>query len=162
MTILKKLLAQFLESPESRLNELYLYESVAEEISQGTQIKGLFAKALMEANGNQEVAKGRYIKLRVQMLKDQIDVELKKSQYRVVTTTPGSGVARFSCPPLSPPKEKRKKAKIRRKKVPTGYDGPTQACLRCQKAFPLTTDYYSKYKSSGGRSFRSVCRWCMN
>ena len=105
MTILKKLLSHLIESPEARLNELYLYELVAEEISRGNVIKWLFAKALMESSGNEEAARGRYIKLRVQMLKDQVDIELRKSRDRLVTEASGAEVKR-----LNSPKKKRKRA----------------------------------------------------
>jgi hypothetical protein len=59
------------KTPEDRLSEIQLYELVAEELEQGEQSKGLWAKALADGEGNIEKAKGLYIKLRVQMIKDQ-------------------------------------------------------------------------------------------
>ena len=59
------------KTPEDRLSEIQLYELVAEELEQGEQSKGLWAKALAEGEGNIEKAKGLYIKLRVEMIKDE-------------------------------------------------------------------------------------------
>ena len=59
------------KTPEDRLSEIQLYELVAEELEQGEQFKGLWAKALAEGEGNIEKAKGLYIKLRVEMIKDE-------------------------------------------------------------------------------------------
>jgi hypothetical protein len=59
------------KTPEDRLSEIQLYELVAEELEQGEQSKGLWAKALAEGEGNVEKAKGRYITLRVEMIKDE-------------------------------------------------------------------------------------------
>ena len=53
------------------MSEIQLYELVAEELEQGEQSKGLWAKALAEGEGNIEKAKGLYIKLRVEMIKDE-------------------------------------------------------------------------------------------
>lgn len=58
------------ESPEDRLEEIHLYERVAEEIEQGTQVKGLWLKALVESDNDQEKAAAVYAKLRVKMLQD--------------------------------------------------------------------------------------------
>ena len=72
------------KTPEDRLSEIQLYELVAEELEQGEQSKGLWAKALAEGEGNIEKAKGLYIKLRVEMIKDEwayaekVAVELQK------------------------------------------------------------------------------------
>ena len=59
------------KTPEDRLSEIQLYELVAEELEQGEPSKGLWAKALAEGEGNIEKAKGLYIKLRVEMIKDE-------------------------------------------------------------------------------------------
>ena len=59
------------KTPEDRLSEIQLYELVAEELEQGEQSKGLWAKAFAEGEGNVEKAKGRDITLRVEMIKDE-------------------------------------------------------------------------------------------
>ena len=74
------------KKPEDRLSEIQLYELVADELEQGEQSKGLWAKALAEGEGNLEKAKGRYIALRVEMIKDEwayaekAAIELQKKQ----------------------------------------------------------------------------------
>jgi hypothetical protein len=59
------------KTPEDRLSEIQLYELVAEELDQSKQSKGLWAKALADGEGNIEKAKGLYIKLRVEMIRDE-------------------------------------------------------------------------------------------
>jgi hypothetical protein len=59
------------ETPEDRLTEVQLYELVAEELENNQQSKGLWAKAISDSEGNHEKAKALYIKLRVQMIKDE-------------------------------------------------------------------------------------------
>ena len=72
------------KTPEDRLSEIQLYELVAEELEHGEQSKGLWAKALAEGEGNIEKAKGLYIRLRVEMIKDEwayaekVAIELQK------------------------------------------------------------------------------------
>jgi len=59
------------ETPEDRLSEIQLYELVAEEIANNQQSRGLWVKAISESEGNHEKAKALYIKLRVEMIKDE-------------------------------------------------------------------------------------------
>ena len=70
------------KTPEKRLDEIALYELVAEELENGQQSKGLWAKALAEGEGNLEKASGLYIKLRVQMVEDQW-VENERLQQKI-------------------------------------------------------------------------------
>ena len=65
---------KWFESSEDRLREIEFYDHVAQEIEGGFRIDGLWAKALAESKGDEKVAKGRYIELRVQMLKDESNV----------------------------------------------------------------------------------------
>lgn len=71
-----------------RLAEERLYEIVALEIKNDELRDGLWAKALSEAKGNSDEAKGIYIKLRVQSLIDehevmsQIQKEVSQSEAR--------------------------------------------------------------------------------
>lgn len=62
------------KSALDRLAEEQLYETVALEIKNHELREGLWAKALAEAKGDQDQAKGVYIKLRVQSLKDEFVV----------------------------------------------------------------------------------------
>jgi hypothetical protein len=68
------------EGPKDRLNEIQLYELVANEIENNQQIKGLWAKALADCKGDEKEARGLYIKSRVQMIKDEIsqDQQIKR------------------------------------------------------------------------------------
>jgi hypothetical protein len=59
------------ETPEDRLSEIQLYELVAEEIANNQQSRGLWVKAISDTEGNHEKAKALYIKLRVEMIKDE-------------------------------------------------------------------------------------------
>ncbi|MFY0670163.1 MAG: hypothetical protein JXQ95_19180 [Alteromonas stellipolaris] len=63
-----------LNSAKERLYEEKLYEQVASEIYQGQKRSGIWAKALALSNGSEELAKAKYIELRVQSLKDEIAV----------------------------------------------------------------------------------------
>ena len=51
------------------LDEEKLYAIAADEISRGALSAGLYAKALAESNGVENLAKAKYIKLRVDMLR---------------------------------------------------------------------------------------------
>jgi hypothetical protein len=58
-------------SERSQLDEVELYEQVAEELEREYQVKGLWVKALSETENDSEKAKALYIKLRVAMLKEE-------------------------------------------------------------------------------------------
>lgn len=58
----------------SRLTEEKIYEQVADEIQNGIRRNGLWAKAIAEAELNDEKAKAIYIKLRVQSIIDEINL----------------------------------------------------------------------------------------
>ncbi|WP_270175183.1 hypothetical protein [Diaphorobacter sp. ED-3] len=58
-----------------RLTEEALYEQVASEISSGVRREGLWAKALVQAHGSPEIARAAYIKLRVQSLIDEAELQ---------------------------------------------------------------------------------------
>ena len=58
-------------TPEDRLSEIELYELVAEEIENNQQSKGLWLKALSDSDGDLDKGKALYVKLRVQMIKDE-------------------------------------------------------------------------------------------
>ena len=63
-----------LNSAKERLLEEKLFEQVALEIQQGHKRSGLWAKAISLSKGHEELAKAKYIELRVQSLKDEIAV----------------------------------------------------------------------------------------
>jgi hypothetical protein len=62
------------KTPEERLSEIELYDAVAEEMVNGEQVRGLWFKAVADAEGDEEKAKPLYVKYRVQMIKDEITV----------------------------------------------------------------------------------------
>ena len=59
---------------ESRLTEEMIYAQVLEEIQNGIRRDGLWAKALAESNMDENSAKARYLILRVQSIKDEIEI----------------------------------------------------------------------------------------
>ena len=63
-----------LNSAKARLLEEKVYEQVVQELAQGFRRDGLWAKAMAEGNGSEEKAKSIYIKLRVQSIKDEMEV----------------------------------------------------------------------------------------
>lgn len=55
----------------NRLIEERLYEIVAGEIAKGDIRQGLWAKAFSQSSGDEQAAKSKYIKLRVDSLRDE-------------------------------------------------------------------------------------------
>lgn len=55
-----------------RLREENFYEQIAKELRGGYKRDGIYAKALVDAEGAEDKAKALYIKLAVQSLKDEI------------------------------------------------------------------------------------------
>lgn len=58
----------------SRLLEETLYAEALREIENGVRRDGLWARAVAKSGGNQESAKALYIDLRVQALRDELDL----------------------------------------------------------------------------------------
>ena len=58
-----------------KLAEEQLYEMAVEEIVANNIRQGLWAKALIESNGNETAARAKYIKLRVESLKAEADLQ---------------------------------------------------------------------------------------
>ena len=58
------------ENVISRLQETELYELVMEEINNDDLVPGIWGQAIVEADGDDKKALAKYIKLRVQSLKD--------------------------------------------------------------------------------------------
>lgn len=63
-----------------RLTEEVLYAEALREIEAGTRRDGLWAKALAESGGNQDLANAVYIKLRVRALRDEATLWLRQEQ----------------------------------------------------------------------------------
>tara|TARA_Y100000816_G_scaffold64335_1_gene42600 strand:- start:240 stop:683 length:444 start_codon:yes stop_codon:yes gene_type:complete len=62
-------------SAKARLLEEKLYAQVVEEVAQGYRRDGLWAKAQQESDGSLDKTKSIYIKLRVQSIKDEMEIE---------------------------------------------------------------------------------------
>lgn len=58
----------------SKLAEEQLYAQAAEEVASGQIRQGLWAKAIAEADGDETAAKGRYLKLRVEIMRAEAEV----------------------------------------------------------------------------------------
>ena len=66
----------------SKLAEEQLYAQAAEEVASGQIRQGLWAKALAEADGDETAANGRYLKLRVEIMRaeaDLVDYAIKRA-----------------------------------------------------------------------------------
>lgn len=69
------LLARFrTQRATSRISEELLYAEALRELERGMRRDGLWAKAHAESNGDQSAAQALYLKLRVQSLRDEIEV----------------------------------------------------------------------------------------
>ena len=62
-------------SAKARLSEEKLYALVVEELEQGYKRDGLWGKAMEESDGSLDKTKSIYIKLRVQSIKDEMEIE---------------------------------------------------------------------------------------
>ena len=82
-----------LKTPEDRLAEIKLYELVIDELQKGKEIKGLWAKAFSESDGDEEKTRARYIKLRVEMMGDEWRA-LQKSLKRKIQIDEAEAIAR--------------------------------------------------------------------
>ena len=71
----------------TRLQEEMLYEVVAEEMENKVRRPGLWAKAFAMSNGNENAAKAKYILLRVQSLRDEIEEQSKELQAQQLVQT---------------------------------------------------------------------------
>ena len=57
-----------------------LYELIAIELRDGVRKDGLWLKAISRSGGSDTHAKSEYIKLRLQSLKDEIEIDAEQSQ----------------------------------------------------------------------------------
>lgn len=73
---------RFFESSEERQAENKLYELVATEIERGEMSKGVWAKAISQSETGEAGAKRLYIKLRVQELTDELELEARAQEDR--------------------------------------------------------------------------------
>jgi hypothetical protein len=67
------------------LDEEVLYEFVVSELAAGVRREGLWAKALVETEGDDQAANARYIKLRVQALIDEHTLAVAVARARAET-----------------------------------------------------------------------------
>jgi hypothetical protein len=63
------------QSALNRMQEERLYAFVSEELQGGNTRPGIYAQALVEAEGDEKKAAAAYIKLRVQSLKDEFTIQ---------------------------------------------------------------------------------------
>lgn len=59
------------EQKDSQFNENEIYEQISNELDAGTHQKGLWTKAIAEAEGNESKVKAIYIKLRFNQIKEE-------------------------------------------------------------------------------------------
>ena len=63
----------------NRVNDEKYYAEVLREMNSGVRRDGIWAKALADSDYDEKRAKARYIKLRVQSLKDEVSLAIKSS-----------------------------------------------------------------------------------
>jgi len=71
-------LKSLVQSSESRVAEEQLYEIIAEELDVKKMRKGLWMKAFAQAKGDEALAQALYIDLRLQSLKDELQIYTKE------------------------------------------------------------------------------------
>ena len=71
-------LQTLMQSSGSRVIEEHLYEIIGEEIEGKNMRKGLWIKAFAQAKGDESLAQVAYINLRLQSLKDELEIYTKK------------------------------------------------------------------------------------
>jgi lipopolysaccharide export LptBFGC system permease protein LptF len=69
-----------LRGASSRISEEVLYAEALREIEDGLRRDGLWAKALAQSNMRQEDAEACYLKLRVQSLRDEIEIAAQQAE----------------------------------------------------------------------------------
>ena len=80
----------------TRIPDEVYYEQAADEIRKGQILKGLWAKAWSEAEGNENKAQALYIKLRVAAMKDE--VARKVADDPTPASTDAAGKIMIACP----------------------------------------------------------------
>ena len=71
-------------SAVDRLNEERIYEIVINEIKSGKRREGIWGQALEKANGDLKKTEANYIKLRVQSLKDELEIQKQEETDRQI------------------------------------------------------------------------------
>ena len=77
-------MVQFMSATKKHLSneiEFKIHEKVVNDIEKGIRDQGVWGKALADAYGDAQKAKGIYIKLMVQRLKDQSTAEAEAIEY---------------------------------------------------------------------------------
>ena len=57
-----------------------IYEKIADELENNVKQKGLWTRAVAEANGNENIVKSIYIKLRFKEIKDEAKREKERKE----------------------------------------------------------------------------------
>ena len=80
-----------------RITEEILYAEVFREVESGVRRDGIWAKALSESEMQEGPAKAKYIKLRVQALKDEVSIALaaREAEHRVEEHKPPRTIMRL-------------------------------------------------------------------
>ena len=67
-----------------RQQETKLYELVMNEITSNKRQKGIWGQAIVKANGDEKKAEAEYIRLRVESLKDELEIEKQNENEQVI------------------------------------------------------------------------------
>jgi len=74
------MLKSFFKNASSRLADERLYDIVATELHHEVRRPGIWAQAFAKSKGDESLAEAHYIELRVQSLRDEIEVHTKRKK----------------------------------------------------------------------------------
>ena len=67
-----------------RKHETYLFQLVMDEIANNGRKKGIWGQAIVKSNGDEKKAEAEYIKLRVETLKDELEIQKQEETDRQI------------------------------------------------------------------------------
>jgi hypothetical protein len=67
-----------------RQQETKLFEFVMDEIANNNRQKGLWGQAIVKSNGDEKKAEAEYIKLRVESLKDELEIQKQNEDEQAI------------------------------------------------------------------------------
>ena len=67
-----------------RQHETKLFEFVMDEIANNKRQKGLWGQAIVKSNGDEKKAEAEYIKLRVESLKDELEIQKQEETEKAI------------------------------------------------------------------------------
>ena len=67
-----------------RKHEIYLFQLVMDEIANNGRKKGIWGQAIVKSNGDEKKAEAEYIKLRVESLKDELEIQKQEETDRQI------------------------------------------------------------------------------